>query len=349
VAAIGVTVAATTGLRQGELLGLRCQDVDLKAGTLHVRNALARSWDGGWELAESKTARRRRMLNLPPLHGARSSADGADSGRRLERPTSSAFARWRGACGRPARGGCRGESGERKRDGRPGVRSTLHQALGDPVKVFVGLLAAFLFVGCSGSVSPSSTPRAQASPVTTVAPSSVGVTRTPSATAAPQTRAPSPPSASPAPSAELGTLVGTWTRVNDCESFVGALEDADLADLAPEWLVGAGYFATEAEIDPADPCAGATEVEHSHFFTADGEFGSLDEHGRQVDDGQYDVVDEDTIALAGGQALVDFALSSDGNAVSFTVPVPEPCEADCRGNYAYLISAFYPGEFARSE
>lgn len=60
-----VTVAATTGLRQGELLGLRWQDVDLDAGTLNVRRALARSWAGGWELAEPKTARSRRMLNLP--------------------------------------------------------------------------------------------------------------------------------------------------------------------------------------------------------------------------------------------------------------------------------------------
>jgi integrase len=60
-----VTLAATTGLRQGELLGLRWQDVDTEAGTLNVRRSLARSWEGGWELAEPKTARSRRMLNLP--------------------------------------------------------------------------------------------------------------------------------------------------------------------------------------------------------------------------------------------------------------------------------------------
>jgi integrase len=58
-----VTIAATTGLRQGELLGLRWQDVD--AGTLHVRRSLARTYDGGWELAEPKTSRSRRMINLP--------------------------------------------------------------------------------------------------------------------------------------------------------------------------------------------------------------------------------------------------------------------------------------------
>ncbi|CAN5774671.1 site-specific integrase [soil metagenome] len=60
-----VTVAATTGMRQGELLGLRWHDVDTQAGTLHVQRALARAWNGGWELAEPKTNRSRRMLNLP--------------------------------------------------------------------------------------------------------------------------------------------------------------------------------------------------------------------------------------------------------------------------------------------
>jgi integrase len=60
-----VVVAGTTGLRQGELLGLRWQDVDLEAGTLNVQRSLARAWGGGFELAEPKTSRSRRMINLP--------------------------------------------------------------------------------------------------------------------------------------------------------------------------------------------------------------------------------------------------------------------------------------------
>lgn len=59
-----VAVAATTGLRLGELLGLTWADVDLVAGTLAVRRSLARSWDG-WALSEPKTARSRRTINLP--------------------------------------------------------------------------------------------------------------------------------------------------------------------------------------------------------------------------------------------------------------------------------------------
>lgn len=59
-----VTLAATTGLRLGELLGLTWPDVDSEANTLTVRRSLARSWEG-YALAEPKTARSRRTLNLP--------------------------------------------------------------------------------------------------------------------------------------------------------------------------------------------------------------------------------------------------------------------------------------------
>ena len=61
-------VAATTGLRQGEILGLRWQDVELtgSAPTLTVNRSLARTADG-YELAEPKTARSRRTLDLAPV------------------------------------------------------------------------------------------------------------------------------------------------------------------------------------------------------------------------------------------------------------------------------------------
>ena len=55
--------ALGTGLRQGELLGLRWQDIDLEAGTLTVRHSLQRFTR---ELAEPKTERSRRTLHLPP-------------------------------------------------------------------------------------------------------------------------------------------------------------------------------------------------------------------------------------------------------------------------------------------
>jgi integrase len=56
-------LAATTGLRLGELLGLTWADVE--GGRLRVRRSLAKAADGGWELAETKTARSRRTIPLP--------------------------------------------------------------------------------------------------------------------------------------------------------------------------------------------------------------------------------------------------------------------------------------------
>lgn len=61
-AALYVT-AVGLGLRQGELLGLRWQDVDLDAGKLTVRHSLARITG---ELSEPKTERSRRLLTMPP-------------------------------------------------------------------------------------------------------------------------------------------------------------------------------------------------------------------------------------------------------------------------------------------
>lgn len=53
------------GLRQGEALGLRWQDVDLGAGVLTVRHQLQRI-DTRLTLVEPKTERSRRTLVIPP-------------------------------------------------------------------------------------------------------------------------------------------------------------------------------------------------------------------------------------------------------------------------------------------
>ncbi|MEX0782130.1 MAG: tyrosine-type recombinase/integrase [Dehalococcoidia bacterium] len=60
------TVAITCGLRQGEILGLRWEDIDLENGVLHVRRALQRV-DGDSRLVETKTERSRRSVSLPAL------------------------------------------------------------------------------------------------------------------------------------------------------------------------------------------------------------------------------------------------------------------------------------------
>ena len=60
-------LAVGSGLRLGELLGLEWSDVDLEAGLLTVRRAMARTSDGGWGLAPPKTSRSRRTVMLPTI------------------------------------------------------------------------------------------------------------------------------------------------------------------------------------------------------------------------------------------------------------------------------------------
>ena len=54
-----------TGLRQGEVLGLHWEDIDLSQGTLRVQRALQRRSDGRLVEVAPKTARSRRTLPLP--------------------------------------------------------------------------------------------------------------------------------------------------------------------------------------------------------------------------------------------------------------------------------------------
>jgi integrase len=56
-------LAISTGLRRGELLGLRWDDVDLERGTLRVGRALVRE-GGRHAVGETKTRRGRRQVNL---------------------------------------------------------------------------------------------------------------------------------------------------------------------------------------------------------------------------------------------------------------------------------------------
>jgi integrase len=56
-------LAITTGLRQGELLGLKWEDVDLEDGTLQVRRTLATT-KGGPQLTSPKTKGSRRTVRL---------------------------------------------------------------------------------------------------------------------------------------------------------------------------------------------------------------------------------------------------------------------------------------------
>lgn len=58
-------LAITTGMRRGEILGLRWSDIDFAAGTLAVRRTLSRGSTSRLEVGEPKTTAGRRRVALP--------------------------------------------------------------------------------------------------------------------------------------------------------------------------------------------------------------------------------------------------------------------------------------------
>jgi hypothetical protein len=99
-------------------------------------------------------------------------------------------------------------------------------------------------------------------------------------------------------SARPASIVGRWEVRRTCEGMVKSLDRAGLRKLAPS-VVG-DYFPGKKPKQlarKADPCQGATPQQHSHFFTTDGKFGSVDQHQEQVDDAAYGVGNGRTLRL----------------------------------------------------
>lgn len=199
-----------------------------------------------------------------------------------------------------------------------------------PVHSFVAI--AMLATACTGAGSPGTT-GAQAS----IAPSPTA----PASAASPGEFPASP-------------LVGTWTRLTTCEEFVQAQTQAGFEEFVLDGAAGNGWLpgvTDPAEIaDPKHPCDGALPREHSHFFTEDGRFGSLDWNGDQVDDGTYVVADDVTIVIPYGfdQAppiQVQFRYRIAGDAITFDPVIPSDCSTDrCREAASWSVAVAYAGK-----
>ncbi len=60
-------LAVTTGMRRGELIGLRWSDIDFHENSLYVRRTVDRITGNGYVVSEPKTASGRRKILLPPF------------------------------------------------------------------------------------------------------------------------------------------------------------------------------------------------------------------------------------------------------------------------------------------
>jgi hypothetical protein len=174
-----------------------------------------------------------------------------------------------------------------------------------------------MVVGCGSGAEPRST---------------AGVT-TPAASSAP-----SSPSSAPSSAAKTPALVGEWQRTQTCAELQHILAAAHLeymlliALARDNWIPG---VTEPSQIkDPRHPCRGAVARKHSHFFTADGKFGSRDQNGQQVDEGSYYITNPGTVVI--NNATFHYRITGGGNTISF-----EPAQET--GISEWSVNVAYPG------
>jgi hypothetical protein len=149
-----------------------------------------------------------------------------------------------------------------------------------------------------------------------------------------------------------GAIVGRWERVHACSELLNAFEEAGLRKLAPA-LIAEEYYPDTSAAELArknDPCEGAkAPFVHSHFFDASGRFGSLDENENQVDEGQYEIIDSQTIRI-GGEQGVKFNYDIEGDTLMLSPVVTGPMVAEALANPLQVtdagraIAVAYPGQ-----
>lgn len=121
------------------------------------------------------------------------------------------------------------------------------------------------------------------------------------------------------------------------------LTRAGLREALLESIAGDGWIPGVTSVtqikDKAHPCRGAAARKHSHFFTADGHFGSRDANGAQVDDGLYQLVGNDTLVI--GDVTFHYKITDGGKTISFTPEIPT-CAPSCF-EAGWSVAVAYPG------
>jgi hypothetical protein len=142
-------------------------------------------------------------------------------------------------------------------------------------------------------------------------------------------------------------LVGEWRRIQTCEEVLEILTKAGFnKQVALENIAGNGFLpgvsSPDQIADPKHPCKGAVPQAHSHFFTADGQFGSKDHQGDQVDDGTYKITDDRTFVVSKEFPDVTFHFRVTGDTIRFDPVVPS-CAPGCF-EAVWSVMVAFPGK-----
>jgi hypothetical protein len=123
-------------------------------------------------------------------------------------------------------------------------------------------------------------------------------------------------------------------------------EGGDSSCVTTTFVAGNGFIPgvgveDPEQIDPEEPCKGAVPRIHSHFFTEDGEFGSRDWNGEDVDDGRYRV-NGDKLVISKEFPDVTLEFRIEDRTIMFD---PLDIEAGCTTfRCGWSIAVAYPGK-----
>ena len=151
-------------------------------------------------------------------------------------------------------------------------------------------------------------------------------------------------SSSPSPALGANPLFGDWRWTRSCEAVVEAFEEAGLTDRLPQALVDARYVASADAIEPDDPCAGAEETGYLYFFEDPDRWGLIDDDDVLVEDREFTVVDDDTIAFD----VIELDRRIEGDTMTFEVRRPATCNPACLETYAWVLATFAPATLERA-
>ena len=116
-----------------------------------------------------------------------------------------------------------------------------------------------------------------------------------------------------------------------------------MASLVDEFVAGNGFIPHRSGRPGANrleqPCKGAVPRVHSHFFTEEGEFGSRDWNGQDVDDGRYRIEGDKLVISKEFRRDVPYRI--EGDTITFDpLNIPAGCTTFRCG---WSVAVAYPG------